>query len=102
MGAAPIWGSFVWMFSNQSCPCAAGNPALLGRGSTALTRIWVIAFQHFGLRAKIEVNHMWPGAIMREAYKGAETNTVLQGPEAGRMQSCWSWGSCASFCAGVL
>lgn len=49
-----------------------GTSSLGGRGgSTALTRIWVIAFQHSGLGAKIEVNHMQPGAIVRKACEGA-------------------------------
>lgn len=67
----PARVSLLWTVSNRSCPPAAGNPAPSGGGSTALTRIWVIAFQHFGLGAKIEVNHTQPGAIMREACKGA-------------------------------
>lgn len=84
----PARVSLLWTVSNRSCPPAAGNPAPLGGGSTALTRIWVIAFQHFGFGAKIEVNHTRPGAIMREACKGA----------GGKIWCCGApGGSCTPF-----
>lgn len=70
-------------------PSRCWEPALLGVGSTALTRIWVIAFQHSGLGAKIEVNHTWPGATVRKACGGA----------GGK---CRSWGTQGAACAPPL